>query len=535
MRLRHYKKVEKPKVGHGTSMAAVPAIQSRPSMSDLSMAPGIVKPGYIGLDNYEYRYDPGGFMPVEKKRNWRDEFRLWKLQKQREPGKGARRVMAQKVRKNEPQFCTKLQSERIVSYLSQHPTYKFSGSSFDRLLKQVPEKTMEDLLIDAKQLHEKGIPVFEEKQGTLFPSFDEEQRQSVAASLRIDQANKSKTTRRMAGSDDGKKYGIHVLSPRSKAKVRAKITEFFAWCRREKKQCTFLTLTFISGVSDGLAIKILNKFLTSVRQEVGDGFQYIRVAERQTKNKDFPNNIHFHLILDRPINIIRFNSLWVVAQYNAGLVAMSRQLDMFITKEEIIKRHEKTMQLYQEYKAARLVRDYPAMKKITELLKENAVGKLFNPVDIKKISTPRTLAGYLTKYVTKNDAQFRCLAWSCSRGVSQMFTATMVPLKVWEEAGSEVNSYVSKEGELIQSEPYTDEKKITVTLRIFNRNHFDEYLNEMRQLNVWILSGKLQLTPQLLTRRAPSEYHLHFDKIFVWRPGIEYDLPEGFLKKIITN
>lgn len=356
---------------------------------------------------------------------------------------------------------------------------------------------VEEIKKRSTQFDEEGNVI--EGQLSLFPDLHTTEEDLPGSSLRISRSN------------DGKKRGIHMLSVRSKAKVRAKVTEFFAWCRREKKQCTFLTLTFISGVSDELAIKILNKFLTSVRQEVGEGFQYIRVAERQTKNKEFPNNIHFHLILDRPINIIRFNSLWVVAQYNAGLVAMSRQLDMFVTKEEIIKRHERTMQLYQDYKEARTVRDFKAMKKITELLKENAVGKLFNPVDIKKISTPRTLAGYLTKYVTKNDAQFNCLAWSCSRGVSQMFTATMVPLHVWEEAGSELNSYVSKEGELIQSQPYTDEKKITVTLRIFNRKHFDFYLNEMRQLNAWLLSGELTFSRQLITRYDPGEYlkHIH--------------------------
>lgn len=423
-----------------------------------------------------FTYDPNGLKPREKKYNWHEEFKRWKLERSRASGKNARRLLMTKTRKNKVNFYSKLASERIVSYYSQYDVYRFTGSSYNRQLK---------ILYNERDLAERIEKA--EAAGVSLDVVLSDREQSKVNGVCGDEKSVSDVTRRVVGTD-GKKRRVHVLSPRSKGKIRAKITEFFAWCKRAKKQCTFLTLTFISDVADRVAMRILNKFLTSMRQEVGAGFQYIRVAERQ-KN----GNIHFHLILDRAINIIRFNSLWVLTQYNEGLLAMSRQLDLFISKEEIVARHEKLMSLYQDYKRAREIRDSKSMQAITEKLKEISIGKLLNPVDIKKVSSAGALAGYLTKYVTKNDAEFGCLAWSCSRGVSQMFTAAMVPYKVWSESLSETNSYVTSDGELVQPTPYQDPKGMSVTIKIYNRKYFDQYLAEMRVVNHWILTGEIGL------------------------------------------
>jgi hypothetical protein len=421
-----------------------------------------------------------------------EQKRRDKIAWQRRHGKNARRLLRKASQKNKPNFYTKLASERIVSYCTAYDVYRYTGSSFNRHLKIRDNE--KDELQRLQAAAASRLPFNDELSDRI---------QSAANGIRGDEASEPGTTRRLERGKNGKVDRVHVLSSRSKQKIRAKITEFFAWCRRAKKQCTFLTLTFISDVSDRLAIRILNKFLTSIRQEVGAGFQYIRVAERQEKNN---GRIHFHLILDRAINIIRFNSLWVVSQYNAGLIGMSKQLDLFVTKEEVIARHEKLMRLYQDYKAAREIRDRKAMSRITEKLKEVSIGKLFNPVDIKKISSPGALSGYLTKYVTKNNASFGCLAWSCSRGVSQMFTAAMVPHRVWSESlNPELNSYVTKDGELIEPVPYQDKKGLSVSIRIFNRKYFDEYLAEMRVVNHWILSGEIDGIPDV-PRYDPSLY-----------------------------
>jgi len=426
-------------------------------------------------------------------------------QKKRERGKDARALLRKATQPNKPVFYTQLSSERVVSYSTIHNVPRFTGSSINQQLKKKHnEKRARDLIARAAQ---KELPL-------LFELTDGE-REKIAR-VHSEQTGENGATRRVATGVNGKKRGIHVLSVRSKAKVRAKITEFFAWCKRAKKQCTFLTLTFISDCADEKAIKILNKFLTSLRQEVGAGFQYIRVAERQ-KN----GNIHFHLILDRPINIIRFNSLWVLTQYNAGLVGASRQLDMFIPREQIVARHEKLMRLYQDYKAARDIRNEKAMRDITEKLKEVSIGKLLNPVDIKKVSSAGALAGYLTKYVTKNDASFGCLAWSCSRGVSQMFTAAVVSYDVWQESLSTKNTFVTEHGELIEPKPYQDKKGMSVTVKIYNRKYFDQYLSEMRTINLWLLSGEI-----------------NFDDLAGYAgrsPGLPVYEPDEYLQKVFIN
>jgi hypothetical protein len=57
-----------------------------------------------------------------------------------------------------------------------------------------------------------------------------------------------------------------------------------------------------------------------------------------------------------------------------------------------------------------------------EVLKDINTEK-YNGVDVKKVDKDRkSLIGYLTKYITKNDIEFTHLPWHCSRDVSRMFT-----------------------------------------------------------------------------------------------------------------
>ena len=34
----------------------------------------------------------------------------------------------------------------------------------------------------------------------------------------------------------------------------------------------------------------------------------------------------------------------------------------------------------------------------------------------------RSIASYVTKYVTKNDAKFKCQVWNCSKRISELYT-----------------------------------------------------------------------------------------------------------------
>jgi len=60
-------------------------------------------------------------------------------------------------------------------------------------------------------------------------------------------------------------------------------------------------------------------------------------------------------------------------------------------------------------------------KKGNEALKEVET-EIYNGVDVKRVKNGRkTLIGYLTKYVTKNDIEFYRLPWHCSRDISRLF------------------------------------------------------------------------------------------------------------------
>jgi hypothetical protein len=184
---------------------------------------------------------------------------------------------------------------------------------------------------------------------------------------------------------------VHVMSKRTKGKIRDKATAFF----RASKQRIFITLTFIEHVDDREGKRILNKFLTVIRKEV-KGFEYLVVAEHQPERET--HTIHFHLLTNRRVTIQRYNALWTLQQYNAGLTG-HRKSGESISKSEIISRYA-----------------------------AGTVGDVLNPVQVEPAYCISGLAAYLTKYVTKQETgeKFGCLTWHCSRKVSRLFTSQLV-------------------------------------------------------------------------------------------------------------
>src|SRR5437899_1723833 len=92
-------------------------------------------------------------------------------------------------------------------------------------------------------------------------------------------------------SNEQKEKELRSMSSRTKSKIRKKL---FAFAQLYKR-LTFVTLTFVNKVDDRKAIEILRKFLDNIKKNKKD-FQYLWVAERQTQNKVFEDNIHFHLL-----------------------------------------------------------------------------------------------------------------------------------------------------------------------------------------------------------------------------------------------
>lgn len=244
---------------------------------------------------------------------------------------------------------------------------------------------------------------------------------------------------------------IHVLSARSRGKIKDKATAFF---RASTGNRVFCTLTFVATVDDRTGVSILNKFLTSARKSFPK-LQYFWVAERQDNG-----NIHFHIILNKRLPVRRWNALWVLAQYNSGLVGCDKFGDR-VSREEILMRFE-----------------------------NDTIHKVFNPLDIKKVKSISGLSGYLTKYITKQKkTPFCCLPWHCSRRVSRMFTRATVGPSAFAYMKSFNNYRVDKQTgecfEPVMGKPHP----YYVVVYAANKSAPLRYLKEMEQINKWILDG----------------------------------------------
>ncbi|WP_274474214.1 rolling circle replication-associated protein [Mangrovimonas aestuarii] len=161
------------------------------------------------------------------------------------------------------------------------------------------------------------------------------------------------------------------LSRRSKQKIRKKIT-CFARCY---KRLSFVTLTFLNKVNDEEAVNLLRKFVDNAKKRSED-FQYVWVAERQTKNDEFKGNVHFHMITNKYWKIEKWWNYWIDLQIKNGIKPRNENF------------------------------------------------KPSSAFDVKQLNSNniRSIASYVTKYVTKNNAKFRCQVWNCSKRVSQLYT-----------------------------------------------------------------------------------------------------------------
>lgn len=271
---------------------------------------------------------------------------------------------------------------------------------------------------------------------------------------------------------NGYSFGIHLLSTRSRGKIKDKATAFF---RATSGDRVFCTLTFIAPVDDQTGIAILNKFLTQCRRRF-DNFQYFWVAERQEDT----GNIHFHSILNKRLPVGRWNALWTLQQYNAGLVGRNQFGDL-VSNEEV----QKAYLLDQ-----------------SEGFKKKRIQSLFNPLDIKKVKSIAGLSSYLTKYITKQktDQYFNCAVWHCSRRVSRMFTRQTVGPSAFGYMKSFSNCRVDKSTGEITAMPM--EKKVgngfAVIIYALDKAAPLRYLKRMEQVNKWVLQGfEIDALPEL--------------------------------------
>ncbi|WP_425629795.1 rolling circle replication-associated protein [Cellulophaga lytica] len=164
---------------------------------------------------------------------------------------------------------------------------------------------------------------------------------------------------------------LRSLSKRSKQKIRKKIT-CFARCY---KRLSFVTLTFLNKVEDKQAVDLLRKFLDNVKKRSKD-FQYVWVAERQDKNTEFVENVHFHIITNKYWKIDKWWNYWLDLQRKNGVLPRDKNF------------------------------------------------KPSSAFDVKQLNSSniKSIASYVTKYVTKNNAGFKCQVWNCSKRISELYT-----------------------------------------------------------------------------------------------------------------
>lgn len=182
---------------------------------------------------------------------------------------------------------------------------------------------------------------------------------------------KKTTPKKEVKTDKNKEKKLRSMSKRTKQKIRKKITCF----ARTQKRLSFVTLTFLNKVSDEEAVNILRKFIDNVKKRSND-FQYIWVVERQTKNNEFKGNPHFHIITNKFWKIEKWWNYWLTLQHKNGITPRDKDFK-------------------------------PSSAFDVKQLNSN---------NIKRISS------YVTKYVTKNNAKFKCQVWNCSKKISELYT-----------------------------------------------------------------------------------------------------------------
>lgn len=385
----------------------------------------------------------------------------------------ARRLLRSKRSVHEMDYCYRLGYNMVCAYYTGNQAVsKFSGSSLNR------KKKIYECRVESEILKIAKAPVGE----TINDLFDYgryiRDKQQEIADLLQNKKNLQGNGFGNANLSGKHELSVHMLSQRSKGKIRDKCQAFYRSIGREK---IFCTLTFISETDDKTAQIILNKFLTTLRSDF-EKLQYLWCAESQENG-----NIHFHLIINRRLPIHKFNALWVLQQYNAGLRFYNQDEQFEIPIEEIKVRYDNTI----------------AGKKT------GTIQEILNPVDVKKIKSINSLSGYLTKYITKgNSRPFNCLAWHCSRGVSRIFTKTLCSRSTFAKAESFDNCLVDrKTGEILREPVMLRKGNLAIFCYLNAKENFLQYMRELETVNKWIMEGML---PDKIPEDSPDEVRKFF-------------------------
>lgn len=248
---------------------------------------------------------------------------------------------------------------------------------------------------------------------------------------------------------------LHGLSRRTKIKIKEKMLALYA---AAKNNFTLLTLTLVNDCEDTKAVKMLNKFLTATKKQIGT-YNYVWVAERQENGR-----IHFHMIVDKKLDINYVNSLWVVQQFNSGVY------------------HDFSNEKLKLYTGL----NFKQLHKMGELGQQIA-HEYLNPVDVVKVKTIDGVSAYLTIYILKNETKMSCAVWHCNRNVSRLFTKQLISQQQFDfTSDPKINKIQSRKTKK-EYAVKTFVHQYGMINTIYNKKYFNKILHELNLINSWIL------------------------------------------------
>jgi hypothetical protein len=226
-----------------------------------------------------------------------------------------------------------------------------------------------------------------------------------------------------------REYTVH------KREVRQRLLGFIN-TQAGKKELYFWTITFPPAVSDDLAYRVFNSWLTSLRQHKILR-AYLWVAERQKVG-----TVHFHMAVPHRMDVKKANGM------------------MRGTLKTMVKKGLLNWSVYQcnRYNGVDIAKNRKT-KKVTNFA-------------VKKGS--QSLITYLTKYVTKNDTAFQHLAWHNSREFSSLFTGVTFTLPEFETYGwpSLLNEWKAFENDFFIFIPWHDKPPDLLVDHLFQLNSY---------------------------------------------------------------
>lgn len=183
----------------------------------------------------------------------------------------------------------------------------------------------------------------------------------------------------------------------NKKKIRKKCLAFGS-LDQSKKFIGFYSISFPLGILDEIARRILNVFLTKLREKF-NLTNYLWIAERQ-KNK----TIHFHLLTNNYMPIKEVNR------------EMAKTIDYYVSKQQASWGNSS----FEKYNGVDL--QYPNKNKKNKNQK-SPLSKKTQKQNIKFLSK------YLTKYITKQDQSWFFLPQHYSHSISNLATGYLLDLE----------------------------------------------------------------------------------------------------------